>query len=128
LSVGAVVVAAVVVLVVVVDDALELDPDVVAVVEAVVGAVVVVVVVVLGATKGAVSPATVVWLAAGAAERPVQPRAASQLATAVWAAVPVRGWGSPLTSVAGRKTAVTIFRPMAVTNNDPLSVSGGALS
>lgn len=122
MSVGAVVVAAVVVLVVVVDDALELDADV----EAVVGAVVVVVV--GRATKGAVSPATVARLAAGAAERPVQPRAASQLATAVCAAVPVRGWGNPLTSVAGRKTAVTIFRPMAVTNNDPLSDSGGALS
>ena len=118
------VVAAVVVLVVVVDVELELELDA----DAVVGAVVVVVVVVGGATKGAVSPATVAWLAAGAAERPVQPRAASQLATAVCAAVPVRGWGNPLTSVAGRKTAVTIFRPMAVTNNDPLSDSGGALS
>jgi hypothetical protein len=127
LSVGAVVVAAVVVLVVVVDDELELELD--ADVVAVVGAVVVVVVLVVGgATKGAVSPATVAWLAAGAAERPVQPRAASQLATAVCAAVPVRGWGNPLTSVAGRKTAVTIFRPMAVTNSDPLSDSGGALS
>jgi len=124
LSVGAVVVAAVVVLVVVDDELeLELDADVVAVVGAVV-----VVVVVGGATKGAVSPATVAWLVAGAAERPVQPRAASQLATADCAAVPVRGWGNPLTSVAGRKTAVTIFRPMAVTNNDPLSDSGGALS
>lgn len=122
------VVAAVVVLVVVDDELeLELDADVVAVVGAVV-VVVVVVVVVGGATKGAVSPATVAWLVAGAAERPVQPRAASQLATADCAAVPVRGWGNPLTSVAGRKTAVTIFRPMAVTNNDPLSDSGGALS
>lgn len=116
------VVAAVVVLVVVVDDALELDADV----EAVVGAVVVVVVV--GETKGAVSPASVAWLAAGAAERPVQPRAAAQLFIAVCAAVPVRGWGNPLTSVAGRKTAAVIFRPIAVISSDPLSVSGAALS
>lgn len=115
------VVAAVVVLVVVVDDPLELDADF----EAVVGAVVVVV---LEVTKGAVSPASVAWLAAGAAERPVQPRAAAQLFAAVCAAVPVRGWGNPLTSVAGRKTAATILRPMAVTSSDPLSVSGAALS
>jgi hypothetical protein len=73
----------------------------------VVGAVVVVVVVV-GATKGEVSPLSEAWLLVGVAERLVQLRAASQLCRAVVAGVPVRGWGSPETMVAGRQVAETM--------------------
>lgn len=86
------------------------------------------VVVGVGATYGVVSPASVAWLAVGPAVNVVQVRAAVQLLIAVASADPVRGWGKPLTSVAGRKVAVTIFRPMAVMRSEPLSVSGGSLS
>ena len=116
LSVGAVVVAAVVVLVVVDDELeLELDADVVAVVGAVV-------VVVVGGRRRAPSlpPRWLGWRRGrprGRCSRAPHPNWPPLIAPAV----PVRGWGNPLTSVAGRKTAVTIFRPMAVTNNDPLS-------
>ena len=67
-----------------------------------------VVVVVVGATKGEVSPFSEAWLTVGAAERSVQLWAAFQLCRAVAAGVPVSGWGSPPTMVAGRHVAETM--------------------
>lgn len=83
---------------------------------------------VVGATKGDVSPVSVAWLGAAAADSPVQARAAVQLLRAVAWAVPVSGCGRPLTSVAGRKVAEVMCLPMAVTRREPLSVSGALLS
>ncbi len=91
-------------------------------------AVVVVVVVAGGATNGTVSPRIVVRLVVGVAERLVHPRAAFQLWTAAVAAVPVSGWGRPLTIVAGRQTAPVMWRPSAVMTSAPLSVSGAVSS
>ena len=120
MSVGAVVVdggvVEVVVVLLVVPEPLPVDPVVevgVVVVEAepvpvdaVPGAVVVVVA--GGATKGAVSPVMVAALVDGVAARLVHFRAWFQLCSAVAAAVPVRGWGSPARMVAGRNVdAVT---------------------
>lgn len=99
------------------------DPAVLVVVD---GAVVVVVVV--GSTNGLVSPFSEARLAAGAAARPVQLCAAVQLCSAVVAGVPVRGWGSPATMVAGRHVAETMCRPVAVMTSEPLLVSGAVLS
>ena len=79
--------------------------DVPFVVVVVVGAVVVVVV---GATNGEVSPFSEAWLTVGAAERLAQLWAAFQLCRAVAAGVPVSGWGSPATMVAGRQVAETM--------------------
>ena len=93
-----------------------------------VAGVVVVVVVVVGATNGFVSPPSEARLAVGVADRFVQLSAASQLWSAVAAGVPLRGWGRPLTIVAGRKVVETICRPTAVTMSDPLSVSGAVSS
>ena len=87
-------------------------------------AVVVVVVVVGGATKGEVSPLSDAWLRLGVADRFVQLRAAFQLWSAVAAAAPLKGWGSPPTMMAGRKVAETMCRPTAVMSSEPLSVSG----
>jgi hypothetical protein len=110
LSVGCVVVGGLVVVVVVVFDVIVVVvfddvPCVVVVVVVVVGAVVVVVV---GATKGEVSPFSEAWLTVGASERLVQLWAAFQLCRAVAAGVPVSGWGSPATMVAGRQVAETM--------------------
>jgi hypothetical protein len=81
------------------------DDGAAAVVVVVSGAVVVVVV---GATKGEVSPLSEAWLTVGAAERFVQLCAAFQLWRAAVAGVPVSGWGSPDTMVAGRQVAETM--------------------
>ena len=62
----------------------------------------VVVVVVGGATNRTVSPVTVAAVAEGVRVRLVQLRAWFQLCSAVAAAVPVRGWGTPARMVAGR--------------------------
>jgi hypothetical protein len=139
LSLGAVVVEAGVVVVVVevvvapvpvpVDD----DPDPLVVVVVVVapelGVVVVVAVAVAGgATKATVSPCIVAALVEGAADRPVQLRAAVQLWSAVAAGVPLRGWGSPARIVAGRNTTPVMWRPSAVMMREPLSVSGAVSS
>ena len=101
---------------------------VVALVVVVVGAVVDVVVGVGGRTKGLVSPVSVARLAEAAAPRPVQLCAAFQLWSAVVAGVPVSGWGSPSTMVAGRQVGDVICRPVAVTTSAPLLVSGAVLS
>ncbi len=87
-----------------------------------------VVVVVVGRAKGVVSPFSEVREAVGAAERLVQLRAASQLCMALAAGAPVRGWGSPLTMVAGRKVNPRTWRPSTVKRSVPLSVSGAVLS
>ena len=81
-----------------------------------------------GATKGTFSLRMVARLAAGPVERPVQPRAETQLASAEAAGAPVNGWGSPPTMVAGRNVTPTTCRPAAVTMSDPLDVSGGVSS
>ena len=137
MSLGAVVVEAGVVVVVVevvvapvpvpVDD----DPDPLVVVVVVVApelGVVVVVAVAGGATKATVSPCIVAALVEGAADRPVQLRAAVQLWSAVAAGVPLRGWGSPARIVAGRNTTPVMWRPSAVMMREPLSVSGAVSS
>jgi hypothetical protein len=68
----------------------------------------VVVVVVGGATKGTVSPTREAALLDGVGARLVQLLAWFQLANAVAAGVPVRGWGSPARIVAGRKVAAVM--------------------
>jgi hypothetical protein len=87
-----------------------------------------VVVVVGGRTKDAVSPSTVARLAVGVADRSVQLRAAFQDCRAAAAGVPVRGCGSPLTMVAGRKVDPRTRRPSTVMRSTPLSVSGAVSS
>jgi hypothetical protein len=138
LSVGAVVVdwgVVVVVVVVVADPPPVEEEDEVAVVVVVVAAPLpdvpvlgAVVVVVGGATKGTVSPTMEAALLEGLGARLVQLRAWFQLANAVAAGVPVRGWGSPARIVAGRKVGAVMWRPTAVRSRAPLAVSGGVLS
>ena len=107
MSVGCVVAGGLVVVVVAFDlvEVVVVLDDVPFVAVVVAGAVVVVVV---GATKGEVSPLSEAWLTVGAAERLVQLWAAFQLCRAVAAGVPVSGWGSPPTMVAGRQVAETM--------------------
>jgi hypothetical protein len=124
LSVGVVVVGGVVVLVVLVVVVVVPEPPpavVVVVVE-------VVVVGAVGAVKGMVSAASEARLLDGAAARLVQLRAACQACTAAAAGGPLNGCGRPARMLAGRQATLAMWRPIAVTMREPLSVSGAVSS
>lgn len=71
----------------------------------------VVVVVAAGATNGTVSLWELARVRVGDVVRSVQSRAAFQLWSAVAAAVPVSGWGTPEAMVAGCHAALSMWRP-----------------